>query len=91
MGSTVAGRVLGDGGQGLAQQQHRRRLVAHVAVVAHGDALRASAKASIGPSARSAAAKAGATASAISRWRSIAAGEPTPSQKASPGPSFIGL
>ena len=50
-----------------------------------------SAKASIGPSARSAAAKAGATASAIRRWRAIASGEPTPSQKASPEPSFIGL
>jgi hypothetical protein len=49
------------------------------------------AKASIGPSARSAAANAGATASAIRRWRSIAAGDPTPSQKASPEPSFMGL
>ena len=49
------------------------------------------AKASIGPSARSAAAKPGAIPSAMIRWRSIAAGEPTPSQKASPGPSLKGL
>ena len=50
-----------------------------------------SAKASIGPSARSAAAKPGAMPSAMIRWRSIAAGVPRPSQKASPGPSFKGL
>ncbi len=47
--------------------------------------------ASIGPSARSAAAKPGATISAIVRWRRMASGEPIPSQNASPGPSFIGL
>ena len=50
-----------------------------------------SAKPSIGPSARSAAAKPGATASARVRCRRIASAEPTPSQKASPGPSLIGL
>ena len=49
------------------------------------------AKTSIGPSARSAAANPGATASAIVRWRRIASGEPTPSQNASPGPSLKGL
>ena len=49
------------------------------------------ANASIGPFARSAAAKPGAMPSASTRCRRIASGEPTPSQNASPGPSFMGL
>ena len=49
VGRTLPGRLLGHGRERLAQQQHGRRLVAHVAVVAHGEALGASAKPSIGP------------------------------------------
>ena len=49
------------------------------------------AKTSTGPSARRAAANPGATASAMVRWRRIDSAEATPSQKASPDPSFIGL
>ncbi len=48
-------------------------------------------KMSTGPWASSAAAKAGAIRSASSRWRAMEASEATPSQKASPGPSFSGL